>query len=103
MFKKIHLNRLLRLLLCVFVCVFVFQHTQRIHSSQSNQPLATPVVSVTTPSLPPQGLIYSGMPTSYNPAGESFSHSLPQLPLWGMLVGHAADCSMFLSDSQCSM
>ncbi|XP_023811618.1 myocyte-specific enhancer factor 2A isoform X13 [Oryzias latipes] len=43
-------------------------HTQRIHSSQSNQPLATPVVSVTTPSLPPQGLIYSGMPTSYNPA-----------------------------------
>ncbi|XP_024137189.1 myocyte enhancer factor 2aa isoform X13 [Oryzias melastigma] len=43
-------------------------HTQRIHSSQSSQPLATPVVSVTTPSLPPQGLIYSGMPTSYNPA-----------------------------------
>uniref|UniRef100_A0A8D2ZJE2 Myocyte enhancer factor 2aa n=1 Tax=Scophthalmus maximus TaxID=52904 RepID=A0A8D2ZJE2_SCOMX len=46
-------------------------NTQRISSSQSNQPLATPVVSVTTPSLPPQGLVYSGMPTSYNPAGES--------------------------------
>ncbi|XP_037539435.1 myocyte enhancer factor 2aa isoform X5 [Nematolebias whitei] len=43
-------------------------NTQRINSSQSNQPLATPVVSVTTPSLPPQGLVYSGMPTSYNPA-----------------------------------
>uniref|UniRef100_A0A3Q3W309 MADS-box domain-containing protein n=1 Tax=Mola mola TaxID=94237 RepID=A0A3Q3W309_MOLML len=40
-------------------------NTQRI--SSSTQPLATPVVSVTTPSLPPQGLVYSGMPTSYNP------------------------------------
>uniref|UniRef100_A0A8D0AHL2 Myocyte enhancer factor 2aa n=1 Tax=Sander lucioperca TaxID=283035 RepID=A0A8D0AHL2_SANLU len=46
-------------------------NTQRISSSQSTQSLATPVVSVTTPSLPPQGLVYSGMPTSYNPAGES--------------------------------
>ncbi|XP_047453331.1 myocyte enhancer factor 2aa isoform X1 [Mugil cephalus] len=43
-------------------------NTQRISSSQSTQPLATPVVSVTTPSLPPQGLVYSGMPTSYNTA-----------------------------------
>lgn len=49
----------------------VLQNTQRISSSQSTQSLATPVVSVTTPSLPPQGLVYSGMPTSYNPAGES--------------------------------
>ncbi|XP_024279311.1 myocyte enhancer factor 2aa isoform X7 [Oncorhynchus tshawytscha] len=40
-------------------------NTQRLSSSQS-QPLATPVVSVTTPSLPPQGLVYSGMPTAYN-------------------------------------
>ncbi|XP_035646949.1 myocyte-specific enhancer factor 2A-like isoform X1 [Oncorhynchus keta] len=40
-------------------------NTHRISSSQS-QLLATPVVSVTTPSLPPQGLVYSGMPTSYN-------------------------------------
>ncbi|XP_051512821.1 myocyte-specific enhancer factor 2A-like isoform X3 [Myxocyprinus asiaticus] len=38
----------------------------RISSSQSTQPLATPVVSVTTPSLPPQSLVYSGMPTAYN-------------------------------------
>uniref|UniRef100_A0A1A8L5D4 Myocyte enhancer factor 2A n=1 Tax=Nothobranchius pienaari TaxID=704102 RepID=A0A1A8L5D4_9TELE len=48
-------------------------NTQRISSSQSNQPLATPVVSVTTPSLPPQGLVYSGMPTSYNPTEYSLS------------------------------
>ncbi|XP_058500771.1 myocyte enhancer factor 2aa isoform X2 [Solea solea] len=48
-------------------------NTQRISSSQSTQPLATPVVSVTTPSLPPQGLVYSGMPSSYNPADYSLS------------------------------
>ncbi|XP_075894139.1 myocyte enhancer factor 2aa [Nelusetta ayraudi] len=48
-------------------------NTQRISSSQSTQPLATPVVSVTTPSLPPQGLMYSGMPTTYNPAEFSLS------------------------------
>ncbi|XP_061781019.1 myocyte enhancer factor 2aa isoform X7 [Nerophis lumbriciformis] len=48
-------------------------NTQRISSSQSTQPLSTPVVSVTTPSLPPQGLVYSGMPTSYNPAEYSLS------------------------------
>ncbi|XP_034390834.1 myocyte enhancer factor 2aa isoform X2 [Cyclopterus lumpus] len=48
-------------------------NTQRISGSHSTQPLATPVVSVTTPSLPPQGLVYSGMPTSYNPAEFSLS------------------------------
>ncbi|XP_073917916.1 myocyte-specific enhancer factor 2A isoform X8 [Castor canadensis] len=41
-------------------------NTQRISTSQATQPLATPVVSVTTPSLPPQGLVYSAMPTAYN-------------------------------------
>ncbi|KAH0501342.1 Myocyte-specific enhancer factor 2A [Microtus ochrogaster] len=41
-------------------------NAQRISSSQAAQPLATPVVSVTTPSLPPQGLVYSAMPTAYN-------------------------------------
>ncbi|XP_068131230.1 myocyte-specific enhancer factor 2A isoform X6 [Hyperolius riggenbachi] len=41
-------------------------NTQRISSSQSTQPLATPVVSVTTPSLATQGLVYSAMPTAYN-------------------------------------
>uniref|UniRef100_A0A8C5CHN8 Myocyte enhancer factor 2aa n=1 Tax=Gadus morhua TaxID=8049 RepID=A0A8C5CHN8_GADMO len=48
-------------------------NTQRMSSSQSSQTLATPVVSVTTPSLPPQGLVYSGMPTVYNPAEYSLS------------------------------
>ncbi|KAG9340750.1 hypothetical protein JZ751_020342, partial [Albula glossodonta] len=42
------------------------QNSQRISSTQAAQPLATPVVSVTTPSLPPQGLVYSAMPTAYN-------------------------------------
>ncbi|XP_018415765.1 PREDICTED: myocyte-specific enhancer factor 2A isoform X4 [Nanorana parkeri] len=41
-------------------------NTQRISSSQSTQSLATPVVSVTTPSLATQGLVYSAMPTAYN-------------------------------------
>ncbi|XP_037688846.1 myocyte-specific enhancer factor 2A isoform X1 [Choloepus didactylus] len=41
-------------------------NTQRISSSQATQPLATPVVSVATPSLPPQGLVYSAVPTAYN-------------------------------------
>ncbi|XP_014838937.1 myocyte enhancer factor 2aa isoform X12 [Poecilia latipinna] len=54
-------------------------NTQRISSSQSTQPLATPVVSVTTPSLPPQGLVYSGMPTAYNPAGLQLSRPLSGL------------------------
>lgn len=38
----------------------------RISSSQSTQSLATPVVSMTTPSLQHQGLVYSAMPTAYS-------------------------------------
>uniref|UniRef100_A0A4W5ND27 Myocyte enhancer factor 2aa n=1 Tax=Hucho hucho TaxID=62062 RepID=A0A4W5ND27_9TELE len=64
-------------------------NTQRLSSSQS-QPLATPVVSVTTPSLPPQGLVYSGMPTAYN-TGESTPLSpataASALPAWLLLIG----------------
>ncbi|XP_072291447.1 myocyte enhancer factor 2aa isoform X2 [Eucyclogobius newberryi] len=45
-------------------------NTQRLSSSQS---LATPVVSVSTPSLSHQGLVYSGMPSSYTPADYSLS------------------------------
>uniref|UniRef100_UPI00398F373B myocyte enhancer factor 2aa isoform X4 n=1 Tax=Pristiophorus japonicus TaxID=55135 RepID=UPI00398F373B len=41
-------------------------NVQRINSSQSTQPLATPVVSVTTPSLPPHGLLYSTYNTDYS-------------------------------------
>ncbi|XP_019935228.2 myocyte-specific enhancer factor 2A-like [Paralichthys olivaceus] len=39
---------------------------QRLSSSQSNQPLSTPVVSITTPSLPHQNLVYSGISSAYN-------------------------------------
>ncbi|KAM7048445.1 myocyte-specific enhancer factor 2A isoform 1-T1 [Molossus nigricans] len=35
---------------------------QRISGAQAPQPLATPAVSVATPSLPPQGLLYSAVP-----------------------------------------
>ncbi|KAI3377630.1 hypothetical protein L3Q82_008790, partial [Scortum barcoo] len=39
---------------------------QRLSSSQSNQPLSTPVVSITTPSLPHQSQVYSGISSAYN-------------------------------------
>ncbi|XP_046720867.1 myocyte enhancer factor 2aa isoform X3 [Silurus meridionalis] len=58
-------------------------NTQRISSSQSTQPLATPVVSVTTPSLPPQGLVYSGMPTTYNTEYSLSSAELSSLQGFG--------------------
>lgn len=50
-----------------WVSVFIyFQNNQRLSSSQSSQPLSTPVVSITTPSLPHQSLIYSGVSAAYN-------------------------------------
>ncbi|XP_035381052.1 myocyte enhancer factor 2aa isoform X4 [Electrophorus electricus] len=58
-------------------------NTQRISSSQSTQPLTTPVVSVTTPSLPPQGLVYSGMPTAYNTEYSLSSAELSSLQGFG--------------------
>ncbi|KAM9366155.1 myocyte-specific enhancer factor 2A-like [Symphorus nematophorus] len=39
---------------------------QRLSGSQSSQPLSTPVVSITTPSLPHQSLVYSGISSAYN-------------------------------------
>lgn len=91
--------------LCMLCLVFcVLQNTQRISSSQSTQPLATPVVSVTTPSLPPQGLVYSGMPTSYNPAGESglaLASHWTQPPQLCLFVLHAIGSWSFLSGAKC--
>ncbi|XP_042631136.1 myocyte-specific enhancer factor 2A-like isoform X6 [Cyprinus carpio] len=58
-------------------------NTHRISSSQSTQPLATPVVSITTPSLPPQGLVYSGMPTAYNSEYSLSSAELSSLQGFG--------------------
>lgn len=39
---------------------------QRLSGSQPNQPLSTPVVSITTPSLPHQSLVYTGISSAYN-------------------------------------
>lgn len=58
-------------------------NTQRISSSHSTQPLATPVVSITTPSLPPQGLVYSGMHTAYNSEYSLSSAELSSLQGFG--------------------
>ncbi|CAB1323214.1 unnamed protein product [Coregonus sp. 'balchen'] len=78
-------------------------NTHRISSSQS-QLLATPVVSVTTPSLPPQGLVYSGMPTGYN-TGESTPLSpatyASALPDWLILIG-LVSCEYSLSSAEIS-
>ncbi|XP_076847605.1 myocyte enhancer factor 2aa isoform X3 [Brachyhypopomus gauderio] len=58
-------------------------NTQRISSSQAPQPLTTPVVSVTTPSLPSQGLVYSGMPAAYNTEYSLSSAELSSLQGFG--------------------
>lgn len=93
-------KRVLIRLRCVYVVsciiIYVLQNTQRISSSQSAQPLATPVVSVTTPSLAQQGLVYSSMPTSYNPAGESGAWT--QSPRLGLFVLRSAGSWSFLCD-----
>ncbi|KAM7406522.1 hypothetical protein PAMP_000896 [Pampus punctatissimus] len=39
---------------------------QRLSSSQSNQPLSTPVVSITTPSLSHQSVVYTGISSAYD-------------------------------------
>ncbi|XP_068171589.1 myocyte-specific enhancer factor 2A-like isoform X2 [Antennarius striatus] len=41
-------------------------NNQRLTCSQSSQLLSTPVVSITTPSLPHQGLVYSSISSAYN-------------------------------------
>lgn len=48
------------------VYVFFYQSNQRLNSSQSNQALSTPVVSINTPSLPHQSLVYSSMNSAYS-------------------------------------
>lgn len=48
------------------VSVIYFQSNQRLSSSQSSQPLSTPVVSITTPSQPHHSLVYSGISSAYN-------------------------------------
>uniref|UniRef100_UPI0037E82F19 myocyte-specific enhancer factor 2A-like n=1 Tax=Semicossyphus pulcher TaxID=241346 RepID=UPI0037E82F19 len=50
---------------------------QRLSSSQSSQPLSTPVVSITTPSLPHQSLVYSSISSAYN---NDYSLNSAELP-----------------------
>lgn len=44
----------------------LMQSNHRLSSSQSNQSLSTPVVSMTTPSLPHQSLVYTSISSAYN-------------------------------------
>ncbi|KAI4903571.1 hypothetical protein NFI96_032908 [Prochilodus magdalenae] len=54
----------------------VLSKSQRINSPQSSQSLTTPVVSMATPSLPPQGLPYAAMTSAY---GSDFSLNSSEL------------------------
>ncbi|XP_063044976.1 myocyte-specific enhancer factor 2A isoform X3 [Engraulis encrasicolus] len=69
-------------------------NAQRMNSSQTTQSLATPVVSVNTPSLPHQGLVYSAMTSTYNSDYQLNSSDLSNLqgfsPTGGMSMGSAA-------------
>ncbi|XP_031425023.1 myocyte-specific enhancer factor 2A isoform X3 [Clupea harengus] len=68
-------------------------NAQRINSSQTTQSLATPVVSVNTPSLPHQGLVYSAMASTYNSDYQLSSSDLSNLqgfsPSGGLSMGSA--------------
>ncbi|KAL2088373.1 hypothetical protein ACEWY4_015272 [Coilia grayii] len=69
-------------------------NAQRMNSSQTTQSLATPVVSVNTPSLPHQGLVYSAMASTYNSDYQLNSSDLSNLqgfsPTGGLSMGSAA-------------
>ncbi|XP_069030450.1 myocyte-specific enhancer factor 2A-like isoform X2 [Embiotoca jacksoni] len=57
---------------------------QRLSGSQSSQPLSTPVVSITTPSLPHQSLVYSGISSAYN---NDYSVNSAELSGFGSAAG----------------
>ncbi|XP_041918068.1 myocyte-specific enhancer factor 2A isoform X4 [Alosa sapidissima] len=65
----------------------VDMNAQRINSSQTTQSLATPVVSVNTPSLPHQGLIYSTMASTYNSDYQLNSSELSNLQGFSLTGG----------------
>lgn len=56
---------------------------QRLSSTQPNQPLSTPVVSMTTPSLTHQSLAYSGISSAYN----EYSLNSAELPAFSSPAG----------------
>ncbi|KAM6942619.1 myocyte-specific enhancer factor 2A-like [Xenentodon cancila] len=68
----------------------VMLSNQRLSSSQSSQLLSTPVVSITTPSLPHQTLVYSSISSAYNDyslnsaemSGFSSGPSLASMAAW---------------------
>ncbi|XP_048119177.1 myocyte-specific enhancer factor 2A isoform X6 [Alosa alosa] len=62
-------------------------NAQRINISQTTQSLATPVVSVNTPSLPHQGLIYSTMASTYNSDYQLNSSELSNLQGFSLTGG----------------
>ncbi|KAM9861013.1 myocyte-specific enhancer factor 2A-like [Aulostomus maculatus] len=58
---------------------------------RSSQPLSTPVVSITSPSLPPQSLVYAGFSSAYNNdfsmnSGELSGFSSPAGPSLGSMA-----------------
>ncbi|XP_028258119.1 myocyte-specific enhancer factor 2A-like [Parambassis ranga] len=57
---------------------------QRLSSSQSSQPLSTPVVSINTPSLPHQSLVYSSINSAYN---NDYSLNSAELPGFSSAAG----------------
>ncbi|XP_048119175.1 myocyte-specific enhancer factor 2A isoform X4 [Alosa alosa] len=65
----------------------VDMNAQRINISQTTQSLATPVVSVNTPSLPHQGLIYSTMASTYNSDYQLNSSELSNLQGFSLTGG----------------
>uniref|UniRef100_A0A8C3QBS7 Uncharacterized protein n=1 Tax=Geospiza parvula TaxID=87175 RepID=A0A8C3QBS7_GEOPR len=87
-------------------------NTQRISSSQSTQPLATPVLSVTTPSLPPQGLVYTATWDNYSLTSADLSAlqgfnspgmlSLGQVSAWQQHHLRPAALSSLVTGSQLS-
>uniref|UniRef100_A0A3Q2SP51 Myocyte-specific enhancer factor 2A-like n=1 Tax=Fundulus heteroclitus TaxID=8078 RepID=A0A3Q2SP51_FUNHE len=59
---------------------------QRMSSSQSSQPLSTPVVSIATPSLAHQSLGYSSITSGYN---SDFSLNSAEMAGFGSAAGHS--------------
>lgn len=61
-------------------------NNQRMSGSQSSQPLSTPVVSITTPSLPHQSLVYAGIGSAYN---NDYSLNSAELSGFSSAAGHS--------------
>ncbi|MEQ2239891.1 hypothetical protein ILYODFUR_009241 [Ilyodon furcidens] len=67
-------------------CKGMMLSNQRLSSSQSSQPLSTPVVSITTPSLAHQSLGYSGINSAYN---SEYSLNSAEMAGFSSAIGHS--------------